>query len=211
MHPIQEKILKVAQKRDLAKLSLRQLGSLIGEKHPQKVKHHLDQLKKKRLLNVTTGKKIQKERKSIFGNKSLSLIEIPILGAANCGEAIAAAEEQLEGYLSVSPKILGVHKKKLFALRAVGDSMNQAKVKNEAIENGDYVIIDQEKVAPQDGDYVVSIINGCANVKRFKFNKEEQRVELHSESSRNYPPIFIHPDDVGDYLVNGVVVKVIKG
>lgn len=74
----------ISEERDLAVLSLRQIGELIGEQHPQKIKHHLEQLKKKRLINLSKTRELYELRKNLY-KKTLNLIEIPILGTANSG------------------------------------------------------------------------------------------------------------------------------
>ena len=63
---------------------------------------------------------------------------------------------------------------------------------------------------PKDGQYVLSIIDSSANLKRSYKNKDDGTIRLVSESTVNVPPIIIHADDFGDFMVNGVVVKVIK-
>ena len=60
------------------------------------------------------------------------------------------------------------------------------------------------------GDYILSIISGLANIKRFTEDKIHRQVVLQSESSQFFPPIHIHEDDMDEYLVNGKVVEVIK-
>lgn len=52
MHTIQEKLLKLAQTKNLADYTLRGIGALIGKKSPQKIKHHMFQLEKKGLIHV---------------------------------------------------------------------------------------------------------------------------------------------------------------
>ena len=47
MHKIQEEILKLIRTKNINGLTLREIGDLIGEKFPQKIKHHIDQLQKK--------------------------------------------------------------------------------------------------------------------------------------------------------------------
>ena len=70
------------------------------------------------------------------------------------------------GVLRVSPRlILCQDTENLFALRAIGNSMNMANIKGESIGEGDYLIIDTGKSDPADGDLVLSIIDGCANIK----------------------------------------------
>lgn len=214
MHAIQQKILDLAKNQDLGKLSLREIGALVGEKnYPQKIKHHLEQLKQKGLIQI--DKKTKSVKTASFGfNKTDLLYSIPILGSANCGEAVNFAEEQTEGYLKVSKNLFSAPKnKKVFALKAVGHSMNCATVGEDkkAIEDGDYVIIESDCHHPKNGEYVVSIIDGCANIKKFIDDKKENnQIVLSSESTLNYPPIYIHAEDQTNYLINGKVVQVIK-
>ncbi|PIR55631.1 hypothetical protein COU74_00020 [Candidatus Peregrinibacteria bacterium CG10_big_fil_rev_8_21_14_0_10_36_19] len=206
MHNIQEKILELSKSKDVLELGYRPLGRLIDVDKPQLVKHHVQQLLKNGLLRPKSRKDIQ-YLLSTSSNKQPTFVEIPMLGAANCGPASIVAEEQLEKSIRVSESIL----KKLgniFALLAVGDSMNQAKVNHESIEDGDYVIIDSDQKSPAVGDYILSIIDNCANIKKYMRTKDGG-IALLSESTEKYPPIYIHEDD--DFIVNGKVIQVIKG
>ena len=54
-------------------------------------------------------------------------ISVPLVGSADCGPAELVAEENVEGYLKVSKRILN-KMDGVFALRAKGDSMNEAKI-----------------------------------------------------------------------------------
>jgi len=47
MHEIQQQLLSLAREKNLGQYTLREIGSFIGERSPQKVKHHLQQLEKK--------------------------------------------------------------------------------------------------------------------------------------------------------------------
>ncbi|MFA7601159.1 MAG: S24 family peptidase, partial [Patescibacteria group bacterium] len=98
----------------------------------------------------------------------------------------------------------------IFVVRAKGNSMNKALVNGETINDGDYVLVDSEKKQPENGDYVLSIIDGLANIKKFKEDKERGMVVLFSESSSSYDPIYIHRDDQDFYSVAGRVVGVLK-
>jgi repressor LexA len=206
MHNIQEKILKIIRNKNLSGLTLREIGELVGEKFPQKIKHHLDQLEKKGFI------KIDKKTKTISlsqGNtpKSNSLFSIPIIGTANCGPATIFANENIEGYLKISKNIL---KKchNIFAIRAQGLSMNQASVDGNNIEDGDYLLIDSDNTDPKDGDVVLSIIDDMANIKKYVWDEKNNQVVLVSQSTADIPPIYIHEDD--SFLINGKVIQVIK-
>jgi repressor LexA len=204
MHVVQKKILDLAGKYDLKSMKLREIGSLVGVHHPQLVKHHFDQLKKRGFLNYN-GKIAQK---SVDQNHAVFL-SLPIYGSVNCGEATFIAEENLEGYLKVSPSLVSSSPKHLFALKAVGLSMNQAKVGGKyPINDGDYVVIDKSITNPKPGEYIVSIIDGVANIKKFLCDPETNQIILSSESTLDFPPIYINEND--NYHVNGCVIAVFK-
>ena len=204
-------LLKIAQKADINKMGLRQLGRLINEskpEHPQTIKYHLAKLDEAGLLkDKNKAKKFINLNKGKRGGK---LFNLPILGFANCGPAEMLAEENIVGYLKISSKLLDRKKPNgLFVVRAVGDSLNQAlDVPGGSISNGDYVIIDNEQKSPRSGDYILSIIDGAANLKRYF--KRDKQIELVSESTEDISPIYIHEDEKDEYFVNGVVVRVMK-
>jgi len=214
IHPIQEKILKLSEKQNLAGLSLRQIGEKIGEPNsPQKIKHHLNKLFEKGLLvRSVDNKKISKISTGI--NKETNLISLPIYGSVNCGQALEFADDKIQGYLKISPSILKPRFRKkikdLYILKAVGYSMNQANIHNNNIEHGDYLIIDKSERNPEQGDYVISVIEGSANVKKFYLDKKNQRIILRSESTNDLAPIYVHASDIEQYAICGEVIEVLK-
>ncbi|PJC40356.1 MAG: hypothetical protein CO042_04195 [Parcubacteria group bacterium CG_4_9_14_0_2_um_filter_41_8] len=213
MHIIQEKLIKLMQEQNVSGLTLREIGRRIGEPDsPQKIKHHLGQLAKRGLVRFDNKRKtIERVQSGKVG--AGNLISIPILGSANCGEAVIFADEHTEGYMRISQKILGSHAKRakdLFAVRAVGESMNRANVFNDTIDEGDYVIIDKSRNDPKNHEYVLSVIDGMANIKKFILDEGNNQIILISESSKNFAPIYIHADDFDRCLINGTVVKVMK-
>lgn len=209
MHSLQEKLLALSANHDLGKLSLRRIGKLIGEEQsPQKVKHHLLQLEKRGLLQIDRSQNIVAPVKA-GSIRNTSLVALPILGAANCGPAMIFAEQRAEGYLQISGKLL-LKKKGTFAIKASGYSMNKANINGESIEDGDYAVVDPEYRSLKNGDYVLSVIDGVANIKRYFKDIDNQRIILLSESSMSTSPIFIHFQDLDTYVVNGKVIQVIK-
>lgn len=209
MHPIQQKLLVLFDDNNRESMSLRAIALAIGEKEqPQKIKHHVDQLIKKGLLTIDNG--VYRKVKPFGGISTNSdlLISVPIIGVANCGPADRVATENLEGYIKISKRLIPSNHN-LFALRATGQSMNEANIKGDTIDDGDYVIVDPDDTSTKDGDYVLSIIDGMANIKRFYRDENSQVVVLKSESKTDLPPIVIDPNDV-QYMINGKVVRVIK-
>ena len=207
MHYIQKKLLKLIDNKNIGGLTLREIGSLIDETFPQKVKHHLLQLQKKGFVVIDKKNNLIK-RISSEAKDSDPFISIPIFGTANCGpRTIYANPNNIEGYLKVSKKLL-TKKEKIFALRAEGNSLNKSNINGKSIEDGDFVIIDSEATNPKNGDYVVSVIEEMANIKKYIWDAKNSQIILGSESTQNYNPIYVHEDD--NITINGKVIDVIK-
>ena len=207
----QQKILDLAKKKDISKMTLTDLAKELNIDHLYKVKYHLEQLKKKNLIYIGSDRKTQK----VAGPKGFLLdkiLSIPIVGSANCGTALELAQESVQGYLKISKRVIEFSQAgNLIALRAVGKSLNKAKINGKNVDNGDYLIVDCAR-QPQNNDYVLSIIDGAANFKKFYKDNERKEIHLISESTLDIPPIILHQDDISTsgYLVNGVVVRVVK-
>lgn len=205
MHKIQEKILELSKTKDVFELGIRPLGRLIDVDQPQLVKHHLSQLIKNGLLKPRSRDQI-KQFLTDSSNQQPAFIQIPVVGKANCGVATCVADERVEEYLTVSLSLLK-KKENVFALVAQGDSMNKASIEGNNIEENDYVVVDGSQRIPNSGDYVLSIIENCANIKKYARTKDGNIVLL-SESTSVHPSICIGEND--QFIVNGKVIQVIK-
>lgn len=210
MHINQEKLLKLSKEMDLGKMSYREIGNLAGIENAQTVKHHLRQLEKKGFIKLDKESGVVEKIKQGVTRMS-GLVAIPVYGSADCGPALKLAEDYVQSYIRVSKSIVP-YKKGMFAIQADGFSMNRAQIgklkKN--IEPGDYVIVDGDVKNPQNGEYVLSVIDGLANIKKFHLDEENKQVVLVSESTKEYPPICISEDEIGTYVVSGKIVEVIK-
>jgi len=205
MHRTQEKLLKIIEEESLSGKTLREIGGLVGETSPQKIKHHLTQLSKKGFITYDSVSRNIKKAQVVSKEGFVSL---PVVGSANCGPANIFADENITGYLKVSKKLVP-RGGKLFVLRAEGNSMNKANIKDgKSIDNGDFVVVDSEQRSPESGHYVISVIDEVANIKKFILDHRNSRIILESESTKDYLPIFIHEDD--QYKVSGRVIDVIK-
>lgn len=210
MHPIQQAILDLAAKQNIAKLSLRELGKLVTgkEQSAQKIKYHRDALVEEGLLRYD-------ERRNMYervsrGEKRAGFISLPIVGAASCGPAMELAEQRVEGYLCLSEKFLPRRRDGLFVIRAVGSSMNASKVNGKKrILNGDFVVVDGNARQPNSGDYVLAVAGGAANIKKFNKGSDGQ-IALVSESTEEFPPIYVHGDDDPEFFINGRVIDVFR-
>jgi SOS-response transcriptional repressor LexA len=193
------------------------MASKIGRssESPQKIKHHLLQLQKRGFLTIDRSRGVMGRTPAAPGwskgllNKPKKLFSIPIVGTANCGPATLFAEENFEGFLRVSSKLVGRSRPAgLFALRADGSSMNRAEVGGRFIEDGDLVVVDSSDRDVRTKDIVVAVIDNKATVKRFIDDRANGQVVLRADSSFDYEPIHLHPDD--DFSINGKVIAVIK-
>lgn len=207
MHIIQTKLLKLIKKQDLSDIGYRKIGAEIGVDHPQKVKWHLEKLVRdgKILRNYDGQFSLPKIQKI-----SHSIIMLPVLGRANCGEPLMLAGETAEEPIQVSKSLLPRGKVgKCFAVRADGNSMNRAKVHGQVIKDKDLVVVDSTQVAPRNGDYVVASIDGYATIKRFQIDKARRRVLLMPESSERHNPIVLDQDNLAGLRIHGKVIDVI--
>lgn len=203
MHINQQRLIELAKARDISAMGLREIGRQCGIDHPQTVKYHLEQLVDRGLL-VRDGADAY-----TIPSVNSSLVSIPILGRANCGEALLMANEQPEGIIKLSKSLLATKRfKDLFAIKAVGTSMNKANIHGATIDDGDIVVVDSTQTNPSDGDYVLATIDGAATIK--KVSKQDSYIALLPESSDDHGPIFVHPDDFDGFLVNGQVLQVYK-
>lgn len=217
MHEFQQRILDLAKNQDLSRISLREIAKLIGyeSESPGVLQHHFKQLEKKGLLFIDRKNKIQVLGEEQQDNR---FYRIPLIGTASCGDALEYAEECVEGYIKISKSSFDkkYNEKSLISVRASGNSMNKAQVRTPKegefapINDGDYVIVDISQKDPisSNGKYVLSVIGGMANIK--KFAKRQYDIALLSESTdpSAYPPIYITPED--EYIINGRVIMVCK-
>ena len=217
MHPIQQRILELSKTANLASLSLREIATAIGtpKESPQKIKHHLLQLQKKGFITIDKAKGMMGRASSTpdwatgLLNKTTQLFSIPIVGTANCGPANIFAETNFQGFLRVSSKLIGRSKPTgLYAIKASGSSMNRAEIDGKQIEDGDFVIINKNDLNVRTNDVVLAIIDNKGTIKRVIDDRAHGQIVLKADSSFDYDPIYLHPDD--DFSISGKVVQVIK-
>jgi repressor LexA len=168
--------------------SVREIGKAVGLKSPASVHNHLKTLErldyirrdpsKPRAIEILDNEKKDKDFKDNFDKE---MIHVPIVGRVTAGIPILA-EENIEDYFPVPTSFIKVRGKKLFMLEIDGESMINA-----GIEDGDYVIAQQQNTA-NNGEIVIALIDNRATVKRFY--KREDYVELKPENS-NYDPILV--------------------
>jgi repressor LexA len=207
MHQVQEQLLALADTENLGSSSYYSLAKRLGVANHGSIKFHLDQLIEKGLL--FRDPKSGEITKVTEGEKFLGLLSIPVMGEANCGAATSVADDRVKEFLRLSPSLLPkVKLDKLYALKAVGNSMNAANISGKPINSGDYVLVEKTDEA-SNGDYVVSIFDEVANIKRLVFDPVNSRILLLSESKEPLPPIVVSEEDSGIYSIAGKVIDVV--
>ncbi|MCF8002121.1 MAG: transcriptional repressor LexA [Halanaerobiales bacterium] len=168
--------------------SVREIGKAVGLKSPASVHNHLKTLERLDYIRRDPSKpraieilNKEKKEKDITDNFDKEMIHVPIVGRVTAGIPILA-EENIEDYFPVPTSFIKVRGKKLFMLEIDGESMINA-----GIEDGDYVIAQQQNTA-NNGEIVIALIDNRATVKRFY--KREDYVELKPENP-NYDPILV--------------------
>ncbi len=218
MHDVQKILLQLANEHNLGKLSYGEMSKLLESKlghkvHKQTAKHHFQQLLKRGML---TGSKEKGDVRPLSVAGSGLLFSLPIMGNANCGEALELAEDRVHEYMQISKRLSRIESesqlKRLFGLRAVGESMNAAQIGESKlpIDDGDIVLVDPKFNGSSHNKYMVAVIDGAANIKRVMHDTKHNRVILHSESTKKYSDIHLHKEDLDHVIFSGEVVGVIK-
>ncbi len=130
--------------------------------------------------------------------QSRDYVEAPLLGSISCGSPLLE-EENIERYINIPRVFLGDEKGRFFLLRANGDSMIRA-----GIRDGDIVIVRQQDEA-SDGQIVVAVTeSGETTLKRIYRDKKSRKVILHPEND-TLPDIL-----VDSCRIQGVAVRVLS-
>lgn len=165
----------------------------------------IEALEKKDLIKRDKNKKVYVIENDNFNNLK-NIFSVPVYGLASCGEALAYAEDNVDGFLQISKALFrGADSAKLFAVKTLGDSMDK-----DGINDGDYVIFEKyDAAAGEDleGKIVVAVINGMATIKRYK-KVSDEIIGLFPKSTNSiHQPVFIHSSD--SILIAGLFRKVL--
>lgn len=147
------------------------------------------------------GRHIKLVSAGLEDNKSVSTVDIPLVGSVAAGVPMFA-EENIEAHISVTTA-LARPGSKYFLLRVDGDSMNLAEVKGEKIEDGSILLVRQQPTA-DDNTIVVALINDEATVKILQ--RKGGTVILRPKSSNpEHKPIVL----TDNCIIQGVVTDVL--
>lgn len=135
--------------------------------------------------------------KDLSSKETARTVAVPLVGSVSCGGALLA-EENIEGYISVSTSLVKAGQK-YFLLRAVGDSMDEA-----GIQPGDLVLVKQQKTA-ENGQKVVALIDDDATLKEFQ-HKGNVVALLPRSKNPKHKPIILEMD----FQIQGIIVATIS-
>jgi SOS-response transcriptional repressor LexA len=163
----------------------------------------IEALEKKDLLKRDRSKKIYLVENDNYANLK-NIFSIPMYGLASCGEALAYAEGNVDGYLQISQSLFRKSDPaQLFAVKALGDSMDK-----EEIGDGDYVVFEKCEVGDDfEGKIVVAVINGMATIKRYKKLKHGLIGLFPNSRNKIHQPIYL--DESDSILIAGIFRKVL--
>ena len=180
------------------------LESCGGRDSLKSVMQVIEALEKKDLVKRDKSHKLYLVENDSFANFK-NIFSVPVYGLASCGEALAYAEDNVDGFLRISKSLFRkVDSAKLFAVKALGDSMDK-----NGINDGDYVIFEKYENGGEEleGHIVVAVINGMATIKKYK-KVSDDIIGLFPHSTNTiHQPIFIHAND--SILVAGIFKKVL--
>ena len=176
--------------------SQRSIAEELGYKSPRSASLILDSLEKKGYIRRTEEGRVMLVKDIDGKEQSNRIIELPLVGAVSCGLPFLA-EENIEAMIPISQRIAKPGAK-YFLLRAVGNSMNRA-----GIKDGDLMVVRQQPVADE-GQRVVALIGDEATIKEFH-RKGDKIVLMPRSSEKKHQPIILN----GDFMIQGVVVDTI--
>ena len=180
--------------------TVREVGQDLGLSSPSTVHVHLKALEDKGLIkrdplksrSITLAESEPKTVEAVYG-ASEGTVQLPLVGDVAAGTPILA-EENITDMITLPTEIVGDSAS--FMLSVHGDSMIEC-----GINDGDYIVVREQKVA-DNGDIVVALIEDGATVKRFY--KENGFIRLQPENSSMEPII------VFDCTIVGKVVALFR-
>lgn len=162
--------------------AIREICAGLGLSSPATVHAHVKKLEEAGVIKSSNNKfrTIEILVKNEFIEKEDDVVKVPLLGKVTAGSPIEAIERPDE-FFDI-PASLIPRKETVFTLHVSGESMI-----NKGIFDGDYVIVQKQKVA-RNGDIVVAMTEDN-EVTLKTFYKEEDHIRLQPENDTMAPII----------------------
>ena len=176
--------------------TLEQLRLTLGFSSLRTVTQYLDTLESKGYIVRHRGFKRNIELRNADGG--WGTVSVPVIANVGCDDLSVFAQEKSDEFIEVDRRIAEEEDGGIVAVRAIGDSMNDA-----GINSGDYVLIRFTEKA-ENGDRVAAIVNDMVTVKRLE-RKEGVTVLWPESKDPKYKPIILKED----FKIAGKVLCVI--
>lgn len=162
--------------------AIREICSGLGLSSPATVHAHVKKLEEAGAIKTSNNKfrTIEVLVENEYLDKNEDVIKVPLLGKITAGNPIEAIEQPNQFF--DLPASLVPRKETVFTLHVSGESMI-----NKGIYDGDYVIVQKQKVA-RNGDIVVAMTDEN-EVTLKTFYKEEDHIRLQPENDTMAPII----------------------
>ncbi len=162
--------------------AIREICSGLGLSSPATVHAHVKKLEEAGAIKTSNNKfrTIEVLVENEYLDKNEDVIKVPLLGKITAGNPIEAIEQPNQFF--DLPASLVPRKETVFTLHVSGKSMI-----NKGIYDGDYVIVQKQKVA-RNGDIVVAMTDEN-EVTLKTFYKEEDHIRLQPENDTMAPII----------------------
>ena len=199
--PKQERVygsLKAYMLADGRSPTLEQLRSTLGFNSLRTVTQYLDALERKGYI---LRRKNAKRNIELLGADAEGVVTqtvtVPVVANVGCDDLSVFASEQRDEFLEVDKQLIDGDDE-IVAVRAIGDSMNDA-----GINTGDYVLIRFTEHA-ENGDRVAAIVNDMVTVKRLE-RREGMTILWPESKDPKFKPIILREN----FKIAGKVLCVI--
>ncbi len=165
--------------------TLEQLRSNLGFSSLRTVTQYLDILERKGYIVRRKNASRNIELRNVDG--AWGTVSIPVIANVGCDDLSVFAQQEADEFLEVDKRIVDEEDGDIVAVRAIGDSMNDA-----GINTGDYVLIrftDQV----ENGDRVAAIVNDMVTVKRLE-RRDGMTILWPQSKDPKFKPIILKED-----------------
>lgn len=143
--------------------TLEELRKNLGFKSLRTVAQYLEALERKGYIIRRKHMRRNIELRAVDANgTNATLVSVPVVANVGCDDLSVFAQEQSDEFLQVDKQIYNEAEGEIVAVRAVGNSMEDA-----GVQSGDYILVQfTDKV--KSGDKVAAIIGDMVTVKRLE-------------------------------------------
>lgn len=177
-----------------------ELVRLMKFSSPRAVTQYLEALERKGLIERRKHEWRNIRLVSMNENGEPDTVQIPVIASAGCDNVSIFAERNFGDYVCVAVDLLqGVNRDNVVCVRAIGDSMLDA-----GIKEGDYVLVEVTEDVTEN-DLVVAIIDSFAVIKKLEFANNAIILKPVS-SDPQYKPIIVSRN----FRIFGKVIDIIR-